>query len=305
MGKIRTVLSDIDSKDIGLTLPHEHLFFDLRGPLRPQGMYVDRREIMKAVLPSLMALKAKGVSTLFECSTGGIGRDHILLEALAQMSRVNVIAPTGLYKEYYMPQWARSKTMDQLADWMMDEIRTGIEGTSVKAGFIKLAATNEGLTTIEEKVLRAAARASENTGAAVAVHTESGSLLLQEMKVLDEEGFNLEKFIWVHAHAEPDISYHIRAAESGIMIEYDAIGGGKPDEFFIGLIKRMVSEGHWTHILLSQDAGGYNAAEAGGGNPRDLCYIIERFLPEMEKEGMKEMIPLMMTENPRRTFELH
>ncbi len=306
--KIRTVLGDINSKDLGLTLPHEHLFFDLRGPSRPQDFRVDQEEVVKTVLPSLLALKERGVSTLFECSTGGIGRDPPILEALARRSGVNIVAPTGLYKEPFMPNWARSKTVDELADWMREEIQTGIEKTPVKAGFIKLAATNEGLTPLEEKVLRAAAKAAEDSGAAIAQHTsgpQSGSVLLQEMKVLRKEGFNLRKFIWVHAHSEPDISLHIRAAEAGINVEYDAIGGGKPDDFFIDLIKRMVAEGHEGRLLLSQDAGGYNAAEPGGGKPRDLYYIIDHFLPRMEREGMKELIPLIMIENPRGTFELY
>jgi len=304
LSKIQTVVGEIDSKDIGLTLSHEHLFFDLRGPSRPPGTYIDRQEVVRIVLPSLLSLKEKGVSTLFECSTGGIGRDQLTLQSLAQLSRINVIAPTGFYKEYYMPQWVRSTTVDQLAAFMRDEIKTGIEGTPVKAGFIKLAATSEGLTALEEKVLRAAVRASEDTGAAIADHTENGSVLLQEVKVLNDEHFNLEKFVWVHAHAEPDISHHIRAADIGINIEYDAIGGDKPDEFFMGLVKRMTSEGHEDKILLSQDAGGYNAAEPGGGKPRDLSYIVDRFIPKMEAEGMKELISLIMVDNPRRTFEL-
>ena len=304
--KIHTVLGEIDSKDMGLTLPHEHLFFDLRGPSRPEGFHVDREKVVNTVLPSLLALKEKGVSTLFECSTGGIGRDPLILEALARRSGLNIVAPTGLYKQPFMPHWAYTKTADEIADWMREEIQTGIENTSVKAGFIKLAASDHGLTAVEEKVLRAAARASGDTGAAIAQHTSgprSGSTLLQEMKVLQEERINLTKFIWVHAHSEPDMSLHIRAAEAGVTVEYDAIGGDKPDDFFIELIKRMVAEGHERRILLSQDAGGYNAAEPGGGKPRDLCYILDHFLPRMEREGMKELIALIMVENPRRTFE--
>ncbi len=306
--KIHTVLGEIDSKDMGLTLPHEHLFFDLRGAARPRDFRVDREEVVKTVLPSLLALRKRGVSTLFECSTGGIGRDPLILEALGRGSGVNIVAPGGLYKETFMPSWVRSRTADELAEWMREEIQMGIENTSVKAGFIKLAATNEGLTALEEKVLRAAARAAKDTGSAIAQHTSgprSGSILLREMEVLREEHFDVSKFVWVHAHSESDISVHMKAAEAGVNLEYDAIGGDQPDEFFIGLIKRMVLQRHEGRILLSQDAGGYNAAEPRGGKPRDLCYIIDQFLPRMEREGMKDLIPLMMIENPRRTFELY
>lgn len=306
-GKTQTVLSQIDSKEMGLTLPHEHLFYDMRGASRPEGLHVDREEVVETVLPSLRALKKRGVSTLVECSTGGIGREPLILEALGRKSRIHVVAPTGFYKEPFMPSWIREKTINELADFMREEIETGIEGTPVKAGFIKLAASNEGLTELEEKILRAAARASKKTGAAIAEHTSgqmSGSILLQELKVLREELFDLRKFIWVHAHSEPDISLHMKAAEMGVNIEYDAIGGGKPDDFFVSLIQRMVEKGKQKHVLISQDAGGYNAAEPRGGRPRDMCYIIDHFLPKLEREGTSELIRLIMKENPRRVFEL-
>jgi len=306
--KIHTVLGVVDSRDMGLTLPHEHLFYDLRGAARPKDFCIDREDVVKTVLPSLQALKERGVSTLFECSTGGIGRDALILEALARRSGVNVVAPTGLYKESFMPDWVRNRTVDELAGWMIDEIEIGIENTPVKAGFIKLAATDEGLTVLEKKVLRAATRAAKKTGAAIAQHTsgpQSGLILLQEIKVLKEERFNLGKFVWVHAHSEPDLNKHIKAAEAGVNLEYDAIGGNQSYEFFIEIIRRMVAEGHERRILLSQDAGGYNAAEPGGGKPRDLCFIIDHFLPRMEQEGMKNLIPLMTIENPKSVFELH
>lgn len=304
MGTIRTVTGDLDAKEIGVALPHEHLFFDLRGPSRPKDLEVDREAIIEVVLPSLLALKARGASTLFECSTGGIGRDPLILKGLADRGGIKVVAPTGMYKDPFMPQWVRDGNADEVTDWMRNEIRRGIEGTSVKAGFIKLAATSEGLTALEAKVLRAAARAASDTGAAIADHTENGAVLLQEVRVLKEERFDLGKFIWVHAHVEPDLAQHVRAAEMGINIEYDAIGGDKPDGFFIGLIREMAAKGHEGRVLLSQDAGGYDAGEPGGGKPRDMCYIFDRFLPAMEAEGMKRLIPEMITDNPRRVFEL-
>jgi phosphotriesterase-related protein len=304
MGKIRTVLGDTDPKDLGLTLPHEHLFFDLRGTYSDGSALVDMEEVVKTVLPSLLALKQRGAKTLVECSTGGIGRNPTILETLARRSGINVLAPAGFYKEPFMPNWIGSRSVDELANLMRREIKEGIGGTTVRAGFIKLAASDNGLTSLEEKVLRAAARAAMDTGAAISDHTVRGEVLLQEVKVLKEERFELEKFIWVHAHAEPDLAKHFKAVEEGINVEYDAIGSESPDDFFIDLIKRMVSKGHERHVLISQDAGGYNLGEPGGGRPRDLCYIFDKFLPKMREEGIGGLINTLMIENPRRIFEL-
>ncbi|MGQ9514903.1 MAG: hypothetical protein ACUVTL_07650 [Thermoproteota archaeon] len=215
MGKIRNVFGDIDSKKIGVMLPHEHLFFDLRGPQPDRIIKFDMKEVVKTFLPSLIVLKQKGASTLVECSTGGIGREPNILKILASRSGINILAPAGLYKEPFMPSWVRSKSIEELADFMREEIQEGIDGTSVRAGFIKLAASDGGLTFLEEKVLRVA----KDTGVAISYHTSSREVLQKEVKVLKEERFDVVKFVWVHAHAEPDIAKHFDAANEGMNVE--------------------------------------------------------------------------------------
>ena len=83
----------------------------------------------------------------------------------------------------------------------------------MRAGFIKLAMSDDGPTALEIRNLRAAARASQNTGAVIAVHTIGGRIAKQEMDVLEEEGLDLSRFIWVHAQTEPDSSIRKEAAQ--------------------------------------------------------------------------------------------
>jgi phosphotriesterase-related protein len=106
---------------------------------------------------------------------------------------------------------------------MVQEVTEGIEGTGIRAGFIKLAASDEGLTPMEVRLLRAAAHAALQTGAAIASHTTVGAVALQQVDIIEEEGLDPRRFVWIHAHCEPDLALHLRLARRGAFLEYDAI----------------------------------------------------------------------------------
>ncbi|MBA2514592.1 MAG: hypothetical protein H0V26_09755 [Solirubrobacterales bacterium] len=63
---------------------------------------------------------------------------------------------------------------------MVGELEGEIEGTGVRAGWIKVSANDDGLTVTETKVLRAAAKAAIATGAAVGSHTVRGRVALDD-----------------------------------------------------------------------------------------------------------------------------
>ena len=73
-GKINTVTGTINLSDLGRTVPHEHLFTDLRGPRVPGYAVGDSSHVVPAMLPYLEELSALGVTGLVECSTMGVGQ---------------------------------------------------------------------------------------------------------------------------------------------------------------------------------------------------------------------------------------
>ncbi|MFN8563714.1 MAG: hypothetical protein U0703_19330 [Anaerolineae bacterium] len=42
--------------------------------------------------------------------------------------------------------------------------------------------------------------------------------------MLEDAGHDLSRFIWVHAHTEPDTAQHVEAARRGVWLEFDAVG---------------------------------------------------------------------------------
>jgi phosphotriesterase-related protein len=305
--RIHTLKGPVEVDGLGLILPHEHLFTDLRGPHIPEYAQGKPSAVVKVVEPFLAEAAAAGVTALVECSTVGVGRNLAVLQALAEATTIHILAPTGVYRDAYIPESLRERSENDLADLWMKELTEGIEGTSVRAGFIKLAMSDDGPTALEIRNLKAAARASQNTGAVTASHTIGGTVARQEMDVLEDAGLDLQRFIWVHAQTEPDLSILKEAARRGAYIELDTVGA--PFQSQTELIETTVAlldAGFEDHLLLSHDAGWYNPAVPDGlpeAGYRGYTALVKDFIPALLERGLsEEQIQLLTVDNPAKAF---
>ena len=187
---------------------------------------------------------------------------------------------------------------------MLDELQGEIEDTGVQAAWIKLSAGDEDMTETEAKILRAAGTAGRETHACIGSHTVAGRVVKDQLAVLEEVGYPLDRFIWIHAQNEDDFDVNVELARRGVWIEYDAIGSASfDDDFFIDRIRRMLDAGLGDRVLLSHDRGWYDPSKPGGGTPRPFTYISETFLPKLEEAGMDEgTVRKMTVDNPFRAF---
>jgi len=189
--RIHTIKGPIEIDALGLILPHEHLFTDLRGPWVADYARAEASAVVKVVEPYLAEASAAGTTALVECSTVGVGRNLSVLRSLADITSIHIIAPTGVYRDAYIPESLREISEHDLAELWTTELTEGIEGTSIRAGFIKLAMSDDGPTALEIRNLKAAVKASQTTGAVIASHTIGGKVAKKEMDVLEEAGLDL------------------------------------------------------------------------------------------------------------------
>ena len=188
---IQTLKGPVATDALGLILPHEHLITDLRLPTVPDHARAEPSTVVKVVQPYLEEASAAGVTALVECTPIGVGRNLLVLQKLAACTPIHIIAPTGVYRDAYIPTELREASVDDLVDRWTQELTVGIEGTSIRAGFIKLALSDDGPTALEIRNLKAAVKASRNTGAVIASHTIGGKNAEKEMDVLEDAGFDL------------------------------------------------------------------------------------------------------------------
>ncbi len=286
MPSLITTLGPMREQDLGIILPHEHIFVDLRAPAAPGFAQADPAEVIALMRPELEKARSAGISAMVDCTPVGVGRRIDILKAVSQAANFPLVAPTGVYREPWVPDWVHATSEEDLVTWMRRELEGGIEETGVRAGFIKLSAGDDGLTPVETKILRAAAQAGLATGAAIGSHTIRGRVVRDQLAVLAELGYPPEKFIWIHANAEPDFALNLEMARQGVWIEYDGIGWDTPNRYFIDRIHQLIAAGLADRILLSQDRGWFDPAQPGGGSPKPFTYIIESFLPELSESGL-------------------
>jgi phosphotriesterase-related protein len=303
----RTVSGDVSVDEAGLVLPHEHLFTDLRMSVNHDYTNLSPDEVSRVMLPYLREAENAGVDLIVECSTLGVGRNLTVLEALDHQSKMTFIAPTGLYREEYIPLSFRKQSLEYLSQLWTKEILVGIEGGNQRAGFIKVAVSDAEITHLERKNLRAAAKTSTQTGAVIASHTIGGPHAWESYQILAAEGLHGDRFIWVHADSEKDLTFHERLASKGVFIEFDSIGQPTTDhESLAERVLHLIEAGFENHILLSHDAGWYQPGRPGGqpeNGIRGYTALINHFIPLLKTQGASQnMIQQLTIKNPKRAF---
>lgn len=305
--RLQTLTGPVEIDSLGLILPHEHLFTDLRGPSVADYAQAEPAAVVQVLEPYLAEASAAGVTTLVECSTAGVGRNLGILQVLAEVSPMHIIAPTGVYREAFTPSALRQTSEADLTDLWTTELTEGIEGSSTRAGFIKLAMSDDGPTMLEIRNLKAAAKASQITGAVIASHTVGGKVAKKEMDVLEEAGLDLHRFIWVHAQTETDIKVLEGTARRGAYLEFDAVGA--PYQSQTELLETtiaLIEAGYIDQLLLSHDAGWYNPARLDGlpeEGFRGYTALTKEFLPALLERGIsEEQVRLITVDNPARAF---
>ncbi len=305
MKQLITTLGPISAGDLGLILPHEHIFVDLRTWESPGYAQADAGDVIRLMAPEIERAQAAGVTAIVECSTVGVGRRADIDRAVSVATGLPLIVPTGVYREPWIPDWIHDAPEDELAAWMLAELLGEIEASGVQAGWVKLSAGDEGLTRTESKVLRAAARASRETGAVIGSHTIRGRVVREQLDIIEATGYRPERFIWIHTQAEPDFDLHLEIGRRGAWLEYDSIGSEDPghDAILIECILGLLEAGLGDQLLLSHDRGWYDPAQPGGGTPKPYTYLSETFLPKLRAAGVdEETINRLTRENPFRAF---
>jgi phosphotriesterase-related protein len=304
MAHLITTLGPKEADELGMILPHEHVFVDLRTWDQPGYAQAETADVIELMGPEIATAQAAGVTAIVECSAVGVGRRADILKAVSEATGFPLVVPTGIYREPWIPDWAHTAGKEVLREWMIGELQGEIESSGVQAGWIKLSAGDDGLTESETKILRAAGGAGAETNAVIGSHTIRGRVVREQLDILEAAGYAAERFIWIHTQAEPDFTLHLEIARRGAWIEYDGIGGEEEtDEDYLRLILRVLDAGLGDRVMLSHDRGWYDPAQPGGGTPRPFSYISEQFLPKLRAAGVDEETICQLTRtNPFRAF---
>jgi phosphotriesterase-related protein len=306
-GQVITVTGPVAPEKLGTTLPHEHVMVDFIGADQVSADRYDRDQVYDVVLPHLTRLKQAGCQTFVDCTPAYLARDPVLLKRLSQATKLQILTNTGYYgarEGRYLPRHALEETADQLATRWLAEWTTGIEGTGIRPGFIKIGVDAGRLTEVNRKLVQAAARLHLQSGLTIACHTGDGAAAMEEMEILRREGVDPSAWIWVHAQNERDLRLHERAAARGGWVEFDGVSDDSIDRH-VELVMHLKQRSLLDRVLISHDAGWYSVGEPGGGKFRPYAALFEQFLPALKRAGLQDVeIRRITVDNPAQALTI-
>lgn len=304
---VMTVLGPIEPQQVGFTLMHEHLltsFWQAPHRFDLAGMPEDQRFIVE----ELDRLSATGCRTLVDTTPVGINRDPAGLRELSRRSGVNVVMGCGWYRDAYFPPAAEldRRSVDDLAQELVDEIVTGVQRTGVRPGIIGEIGTEKNwMSPTEERVHRAAARAAVQTGLALTTHSFASDIGLWQLKVLCEEGVDPTRVIIGHADSYRVRPYHMALLEQGACIEFDTLMWYRPTLFedALDLVCDYIGHGFSEQLLISLDTCKSEHLSSFGGP--GLTGVAERIIPGLRTRGATDtQLNTLFVENPRRLLTI-
>jgi phosphotriesterase-related protein len=283
------------------------------------GLY-DEDDAFRRSMDALTLAHGAGIRTLIDCTPLDLGRQVGLFERLAEASPINIVASTGVYRWVPLTYYAWDE--DTVAEHFLRDLQDGMDGSSVRAGIIKLAwdleyRLEEGGARSPraqlEKCARGAARAAKVAGVPITCHTRAadhhGTRLLD---IFEEEGLNLRAVTIGHTNDSHEPDYVLGLAQRGATVGLDRYMHRDEAELArrAAITLSLVEAGYAEQTCLGHDSA--SSSMNGGlptGGPRvenDRCWlpIAEFQLPWLREHGATdEQIDQLMAGSVQAMFE--
>ena len=309
---VETVTGPVAASELGFTLSHEHVIVGFPGIKQTYPELMDWEGIESGGIEKLSEAHSEGLNSIMDATPFELGRDVEMLRRVSEGSGVNIVTSTGTYVD--IPRLIWFTHPDRMAAVYMREIIEGIEGTGIKAGMIKVAANNYELSDAEVMVLRAASRASNETGIPITTHTQPQNRVGEpQWRVFAEEGVDPARVCIGHSSDSTEFDYLEGLAREGVFLGMDELPGHQLNEPWrekCDMIKRLIDAGFAGQLMLSHDwsvkkhpddSWGASEEKHALVNPDDYAFVGRNVLPYLREQGVdEEAIRLMTVENPRR-----
>jgi phosphotriesterase-related protein len=316
MASVNSVLGPLRLKTLGFTLMHEHLILAAAGTAQnyPELLGPD---FNSRIIRGLTRAKKGGIDTIVDASTVELGRDVNIMANASRLTGVNIIACAGWWKEP-PPIFLTNISVDQLSRVFIREIQEGISGTRIKAGMLKAASDVSGVTSWQEKVLRAVARAHNLTGVPITLHSWSPRRVgKRQIAILKEEGVDLTRVMMNHSNDTADTDYLGWLLDQGCYLGMDRYPGkeGLTSSERTKTLKALIDAGYTDRLLLSHDIAIVDTSieaetdikpytEEGRTNPYGFLYVKKVVFPQLKELGVPEAtLERLCIANPRKFFE--
>ncbi len=314
---------------------HEHMIAAWPGVEFDHRGVFDWDAVADEVAAELAAGKARhGFQTVVDITPPELGRDPFFIAEVSRRSGVNLVAVTGFFcQSMGIPYHWRRQSIDEVADFHVRDITEGMvfanQVTSIRAGIIKIATGQDDLHPrptpvgpsgrhigdVEDRIIRAAARAQVRTGAPLTTHTDPEdwsvtNIGAEHLDILEEEGVDPHRVITGHCFVNPRIDWLKEILDRGSSLQIDNIGTGwrdLDDEHISEAVAELVAEGYEDQLVISFDRffyqrrGPLTANDPIVAEKMQIDYMHDEFLPLLRQKGVgDDAIQKMLVVNPAR-----
>ena len=282
----------------GYTMMHEHITIDLSGVKKDTDCQLD---CYAETVAEFKKLYEYGVRRIVDVTNDGMGRNPQYVENVEKETGIRIVHSTGFYKEPFLPERVYGQTVQEMADWMIGEIRQGIDG-GAKPGMIgEIGTSKNTMTETEKKVFDASVIAAKETGLPIYTHTTLGTYAPEQAAYFKATGLPMDRIVLGHLDLSGDLDYIRRVLDSGISIGFDTVGKNNyfPDAKRVEFLLALEAEGRLDQVVLSEDLTRKSHLKYKGGI--GYCYLFETFIPMLKEAGLKqESLDKMLIHNPAR-----
>jgi phosphotriesterase-related protein len=315
MADVHTVQGPVDADELGVVLIHEHVRFRDDAVAAEWPDRYDEAAELDAALEIVSAARERGVQTIVDPTAMYGGRDVRFMKEVAEKTGVRIVACTGIYSYDFLPHYFANRDVDAMAEHFVADIERGIQGTDIKAAFLKCAADAAGVTENVEKMHRACARASLQTGAPIMAHSMPAvGTGPRQVEIFRDEGVPMERVQIAHTGDTDDLDYIEGLIAEGVYVGLDRYG----IEMFLSFDKRnataaeLLRRGHAKQLMISQDfcatldwypEEARPVFEAQGAIRNwSMTLVFDEVVPALREQGAldDEAFQTIFVENPKR-----
>ena len=341
-GRVQTVLGPVDPSALGLTSMHEHALIDVRCYFQMPDEATERWYVDAPVTMDILGnlgkrwwynqdnntLLDEGVQTeelrrwflagggsVVDTTSIGIARDPLALARISRATGVNVVMGASHYVPLTYTEDLRCRSEDEIAESIIRDITVGVGDTGIRAGIIGEVGNFWPTSETSRKILRASARASAETGAAITLHPGfHDDALMHHMSDLVEAGADPSRIVMGHVDTMA-IDAVRRVAETGAFVQYDTFGledtlwgevAGQAtpvpsDVERMERIEQLIDWGHEDRILIAHDVCFKSMLSRYGG--KGYSHVLESIVPRMRRRGYSERsVRSILVDNPMRVL---
>lgn len=323
MQTVSTALGERPLDQLGPTLSHEHLFINLMRERRGDGLIQDEslvsdevavfaeqggRTLVDLTTSELTEGAAVDADPAFRTDVLGCTRDPANVRAVRRVSAatgVDVVLGTGRYRDPFVSRQLVDRAgVAGLAEEWIHDVEQGFGDTGVRAGVLgEIGCDGWFISAIEERCLRAAARAHLATGVPIYTHAARWEVGLAQLDLLEECGVHPSRVAIGHVDTVPSVDYALEVARRGAFVGLDTIYGTDLVPGVLARLAALSDAGQLGRVLLSHDVCVMSQLAARGGPGYGL--VMGGLRDAAMHRGILSASELdeLLVRNPRRLLE--